>query len=436
MSSASRLQTEFPVALNIVHTGANTFDELLAFRERGKAYLDAVDNFSFELFARFLNTDIVHAAFDNGKDYIVKQAYRTREWCNKEKHTAAIQSFPFSDYFVKNRFQAIDEFFIGAGLINELDVFRRPALWYAVRMGDLKRVKLLLANGAKLNVGSDNSYAYAAANMGSLDIVAFLMTNGHDSGINPIRIPRLDIVEYMMSIPNTNFVLSRDADGRRSQTLVYYLGMDPKTSGDVRKIIDRLAKDKRYLEATDSHGTTPIFYTLGEIKRRGIDDLRILLENGADVNHVEKNGTTPLLDVIMHSIPMQVDKIDVHAVMRLLFLYGANPRRGGYIILRSITDMTTMIAYIRCIREFFPDDLDSIVNERDADGNTAVAVLARDGHKYIGLMTYLVENGANATDADIGTRVVPPNLRLSADIMKRVEARRGRQGTEDEHAPW
>lgn len=147
--STSGLQNNFSVKLGIVQN-ASTLRDLLAFRASDRDMQEIVDSYVPETWARVLTASDIDKAFRLGNRYGVEQAYYALGWWqgthekqtptgirevpnneNWKGQTPAIATFPFTDYFVKNTFLDIDDFFLEEGLINATDGNGDTALVYS-----------------------------------------------------------------------------------------------------------------------------------------------------------------------------------------------------------------------------------------------------------------------------------------------------------------
>ena len=165
MSTLKSLEDNYRAIENLIVLESTSLDVFLSLRLRGRIYIDLIDNHMPGMFARLLTTDIIETAFENGKAYLVKQAYWALGWYQKSQEVTEtnelttaghqrgaaggdkgqpvkrmkpnaelfttvpdIANFPILDFFVKNRWrgntkgwQEIDEFFIEQGFIDSLD---------------------------------------------------------------------------------------------------------------------------------------------------------------------------------------------------------------------------------------------------------------------------------------------------------------------------
>lgn len=156
--------------------------------------------------------------------------------------------------------------------VNAIDENKRTPLSYAAMYKNLPMIKLLVASHANVNV--HDSFGYTPLHLSDLEIAKFLLANGAD--------------------PN--------AVDREGRTILHY---QPE-----RNLIELLRGTKFNFNARDYGGSTALHVAAKgaaafclEKKNpnwtwstAGLEDVRALLEAGADVNVQDSAGVTPLME--------------------------------------------------------------------------------------------------------------------------------------------
>ena len=256
------LVNNFAIFVTVVRFYTTSLSELLALRTMNRTCRDAVDNDLLDVFAKILTRDDLEKAFDHDNVYPVRQAYYAHQWLKKTKDFVydpktetykpianietfvfrpPVASFRFVNYFVRNDFRAIDNFFVTYKdasfpefLIDSTDSFGKTALWHAIRKNNLDRVRFLVSKGAHRN---GYCYVYNAAVNGDLKMVKLLVEEGfdvnyfNDAGMTAIFVPRYEIMEYLLSLPNVD-VNHAEAHGHTALTC-FMMGCDKESNNKV-----------------------------------------------------------------------------------------------------------------------------------------------------------------------------------------------------------
>ena len=85
MSTLKTLEESYPVIENIILLGADTLDNFLKFRERGRLYADLIDKRMSGVFARLLTKEAIEGTFEVGSIYLVEQAYWALGWYQQQQ---------------------------------------------------------------------------------------------------------------------------------------------------------------------------------------------------------------------------------------------------------------------------------------------------------------------------------------------------------------
>ena len=170
-----------------------------------------------------------------------------------------------------------------------------PALHLAAYMGDMEKLKKFLEEGINVNTrGKYNTTAlHTAANSGKKDIVEFLINKGanvdaRDSfGLAPLYYAALHNYEDI-----ANLLLDKGTDinakDKKGYTLLYYAIWDEGDKG--KDAIKLLISKGANVKEKDPKGFTPLNWAIW----LGYKDIvELLINNGADVNAEDKDGITP-----------------------------------------------------------------------------------------------------------------------------------------------
>ncbi len=175
------------------------------------------------------------------------------------------------------------------------------ALHYAAKNGHLEVVKMLVERGADLEVYPDESKfykgetplmsacSYSNADDKNLEVVKYLVEKGASMEKNDLSFQSLLTTCINSKAPKTvEYLLEMGADPNVSngngQTPLY-LAIDKSMGNELIKVL---------LEAGADANTGSPYYTPLEmaIRKRNIEMAQILLDSGADLNHVKENGNT------------------------------------------------------------------------------------------------------------------------------------------------
>ncbi|KAM3127001.1 hypothetical protein pb186bvf_020880 [Paramecium bursaria] len=169
--------------------------------------------------------------------------------------------------------------------INKKDKFRKSALSQAVINGYLRVAALLLQKGAdqELPDSSNNYPLHYAAAYGFYECLDILIQAGADVNVKnfwnltPLSVPyRKDTRSYL-----ENYLERNDIDEKHSQF---------KRQSPIKKL---QSIQKADVNITDFRGRAAIHYTLASEDK--IDQVQLLIDNGADINLTTKNQDLHLL---------------------------------------------------------------------------------------------------------------------------------------------
>jgi len=168
---------------------------------------------------------------------------------------AAMGGWPLLMYALRNDHGNMAHFLINAGVnINSQDRFGWTPIAYCAARGDRDRVKLLLDNGADVNLGAP---LLRAVIKGDIELVELLLDNGAD--VNAER-------NYMTPL------------------------MTASTRGN-RKLVELLLDRGAAIDQRGAHGTALV----RAAENRATEVLKLLIRRGADLNAKTGSGQTALM---------------------------------------------------------------------------------------------------------------------------------------------
>ena len=176
--------------------------------------------------------------------------------------------------------------------MNSLGPHGRTPLQCAVRSGNLTLVKLLLKNGALINYKNENNFTalMEALERGDKGIVSFLVHRGAD--VNAIGPDGWTPLHFALK-------LSNDSVGLVELLLIH--GANASAKSNVHG---------------DPHGIEPYNTPLMmAVLENNIDAVKLLLKNGAEVNHKCRNGFSAL------SLASELGR---NNLVKMLLAYGAD----------------------------------------------------------------------------------------------------------------
>lgn len=200
----------------------------------------------------------------------------------------------------KNNQKAIVQTFLKKGGINldKRDALGNTPLFYASQKGARDIVKLLVENGADVNLANNHSSTplHIVSQSGNKEIVAVLLENGADingtdkEGKTPLIYSLADgRTEF------TKFLLSKGAD-KNIKDNAGYSALDYATSRGLRDTIALLAGD---VEEKDSLGNTPLHQAVWNEEAEVVNEL--LKVSSTNVNALNDEGESSLILACMRN---------------------------------------------------------------------------------------------------------------------------------------
>ncbi|KAI4757844.1 hypothetical protein E4T52_10092 [Aureobasidium sp. EXF-3400] len=275
-----------------------------------------------------------------------------------------------------------------AGRLVDLgDAHGRTSLAYACRMGHVDTVKLLLDHGAdpvldygaQFNDTHDVGFTvlHEAIKSRQLPVVEALLRSPVVK-LTPIILGESETVSFLMSLLQLGsldiltLALARDdldvnEKDHNGRTAVWWLlsssrdKYDPEFQVDAMRLI--VQHPKCDINAVDLGGRTYVMRLL-DVRILNVKLLSLLLENGADVNHVDEDGET----AIFHAVTIRYSL----EITSLLILHGADltikNRWGQSLTHRLVADMEDSqdLQYLDLLLERKPE----LIGTQDERGRT------------------------------------------------------------------
>jgi ankyrin repeat protein len=264
-----------------------------------------------------------------------------------------------------------------------VDLGHCPALMRAAENGHLAIAQLLIESGASINATDENgetALTYACA-QGHYDVVQLLIENGaHVDGFgtmaNAAVRGHLGIIQLLLA--NGAQV---DQRNRYEQTAL----MTAVLNGHLQ-VVEFLIQSGATVDLVDDMGRSALICAaLAHAIISRVTILELLIANGADINHVDVSGGNAL---------MFASQNGHETFARLLIESGANFHNGdrwGRTPLSHSAEMG-LVPIVQLLIEMGVD-----VNHADIRGGTALLRAAESGH--VSIAQLLIENGAHVNQS-------------------------------------
>ncbi|WP_338966784.1 ankyrin repeat domain-containing protein [Spiroplasma endosymbiont of Lonchoptera lutea] len=252
-------------------------------------------------------------------------------------------------------------------------------LQYAIFHGNLDIVKLLLENGANINLQNNNgnNALITAVENGHTDIVKLLLKNGADiNHQNKFGITPLITAATYGELDIMKLLLEKGANINHQNKF----GITPlitAASHDKLEIVKLLLENGATINLTDKNGNTALITaaTYGKL-----DIVKLLLEKGAAINLTDENGNTALITAATY---------DYEKIVKLLLANGAI---NSHLVKNSNTPLlaagNTQIEILKLLLANGAD-----INLQNNNGNNALITAVENGHTDI--VKLLLKNGAD-----------------------------------------
>ena len=243
---------------------------------------------------------------------------------------------------VQKKNNAVVRVLVEAGSnVNACDCYGHTPLIWAAESGALDAAKLLVQHGAQVNMGDTTNRTplyFAAASQQSI-MIEYLISQGADvnqtneNGVSPflmaLKRGHVDIASLLLTHgaqPEQKFCGTGTA---------LHMACFSNSNGCLRYLLDSTFPLKYNLNEVDDKGKTPLIQTCDLVC---VDNVRTLLENGADPDLSDRHGRSPLSSAMrsLFIVPLQTAE-----VVRALLRYGCDINAKA-VFQMNVASITTM----------------------------------------------------------------------------------------------
>ncbi|MDH5682151.1 MAG: ankyrin repeat domain-containing protein [Spirochaetota bacterium] len=201
--------------------------------------------------------------------------------------------------------------------LNAKDNFGRSVLHDAVHGGNLKIVNHLIDKGLDVNARAwrnGQTILAEAVTTGNLKLVKLLISKGadiHYAKIGKSNRTILHVAARTMALDIVKYLIKKGIDINAKDSAGYTALLVAADYGHKPEIVEYLIKKGADINAQDNEGYSALHIT---VFKRNIAIIKLLTNEGADVNIISKRGSTPL------------DLAETAEIRKLLRKHGARTR--------------------------------------------------------------------------------------------------------------
>jgi ankyrin repeat protein len=316
----------------------------------------------------------LHTSSRSGCVEMVKLLIDNGAIINYDKETDSKYFTPLHVACIEGKYE-VAKILVEHGIdVNRIDKCNCTAIYTASDRGFLDIVKLLVANGAKIEEEIyKRSALYSACHSGHIDVVEFLLENGADIHAKNINgWTSLQISIYHNQLELTSLLFKNGATLQETEDDIHMLTYLNIGNLDMAKLLMENGAD---VNKTDEHGYTLLGYA---VHSGHFDLTKLLLDSGADVNLPQNFDYTPI------HLAVTEDNDNSYNIAKLLLERGADISRvdsRGYNILFGCVKRPDLL---RLMLDYGADVLHTIEN------NTPISWAADRGN--IEAVKVLIDN--------------------------------------------